>query len=121
MHSSLAYIVNTGSDETERQAFQERLAELTATQLVWVDECGLEQGLYRLQARCPRGVPVLADIHDRRFVPRISVIAAYNQQRLQVTLRFEGSMNTAVGQLYVPVKWLSWIMPTFINLPKRAN
>ena len=62
----------------------------------WVDECGIEQGLYRLHARSLRGVPVMVDIQDKRFRPRINVIAAYNQQRLDATLRLEGSIDTTV-------------------------
>lgn len=88
-------------DEEERQAFQETLAELDEEQLVWVDECGVEQGLYRLHSRSLRGVPVMVDIEDKRFAPRINVIAAYSQHRLYATLRLEGSINTAVFNTWV--------------------
>ena len=88
-------------DDTLCQAFQETRAELDTHQIVGVDECRLGQGLYRVHARSPRGVPVLADIHDRRFAPRISVIAAYNQHHLQATLRFEGSTDTDVFNTWV--------------------
>jgi len=69
--------------------------------LGWVDECGIEQGLYRLHARSLRGVPVMVDIQDKRFRPRINVIAAYNQQRLDATLRLEGSIDTMVFNPWV--------------------
>ncbi len=52
--------------------------------------------MYRRHARSPRGVPVDADIHDKRFAPRMSVIAAYGQGRLQAPLRFAGSTDTRV-------------------------
>jgi len=92
----------------ERQAFQATLAALNEEQLVWVDECGVDQDLYRLHARSPRGVPVLVDIQDKRFAPRISIIAAYHQHQLCAPLRFEGStdttlFNTWIEQGLVPV------------------
>jgi transposase len=74
---------------------------LDEEQLVWIDECGVEQGLYRLHARSPRGVPVLVDVQDKRFAPRINVIAAYNQHRLYATLRLEGSIDTAIFNTWV--------------------
>jgi transposase len=74
---------------------------LDDAQLVWVDECGIEQGLYRLHARSPRGVPVMVDIDDKRFAPRINVLAAYHQHRLYATLRLEGSIDTAVFNIWV--------------------
>ena len=70
-------------------------------QLVWVDECGVEQGLYRLHARSSRGIPVRVDVQDKRFAPRINVIAAYSQHRLYATLRLEGSIDTAVFNTWV--------------------
>lgn len=66
-----------------------------------MDECGLEPDLYRLHARSPRGVPVCADIQDRRFAPRVSIIAAYNQHCLQAPFRFEGSTDTLVFNTWV--------------------
>lgn len=68
---------------------------------VWVDECGVDQGLYRLHARSPRGVPVDADIPDKRFAPRISVIAAYAQDHLLAPLRFEGATDTRLFNAWV--------------------
>lgn len=52
------------------------------TQVVWVDECGIEQDLYRLYAGSLRGLPVYCEVTDKRFAPRISLIAAYSQGRL---------------------------------------
>lgn len=69
--------------------------------MVWVDECGVEQGLYRLPARRPRGVPIMVDIEDKRFAPRINGIAAYSQHQLYATLRLEGSVDTVVFNTWV--------------------
>ena len=70
-------------------------------QVVWVDECELHQDLYRPSARSPRGQPVDADIQDKRFAPRVSVIAAYCQGRLLAPLRFEGYTDTKMFNTWV--------------------
>jgi len=77
------------------------LNKVDPEQVVWVDECGMHQDLYRPYARSPRGQRVLADIQDKRFAPRISVIAAYNQGRLQAPLRFEGYTDSTVFDIWL--------------------
>lgn len=66
-----------------------------------MDECGIEQNLYRPYARAPRGQRIEADVIDRRFAPRISVIAAHTQGHLDAPLRFEGYTDTAVFDIWV--------------------
>ena len=75
---------------------------------MWVDECGMHPDLYREYARSPRGQPVYADIQDKRFAPRISIVSAYCQGHLLGPLRFEGHadsllFNTWLETCLVPV------------------
>ncbi len=95
-------------DEAQRESFQRSLSEFKQEELVWVDECGIEQNLYRPYARSPRGQAVYADIHDKRFSPRISVIAAYCQGKLLAPLRFEGYTNTRLVESWVE----QFLLPT---------
>lgn len=95
-------------DEAQRERFQQGLTEFEAEQLVWVDECGIEQNLYRPYARSPRGQAVYADLQDKRFSPRISVIAAYCQGQLLAPFRFEGYTNTPLVEIWVE----QFLLPT---------
>ena len=61
----------------------------------------MHQDLYRSYARSPRGQRVDADIEDKRFAPRISVIGAYGQGHLQAPFRFEGYTNAKVFDIWV--------------------
>ena len=88
-------------NEAEREAFQQQLSQIKEEQIIWVDECGIHQNLYRPYARSPRGQRVYADVQDKRFAPRISVIAAYCQHRLLAPLRFEGYTDTTVFDIWV--------------------
>lgn len=98
--------------------------------MVWVDECGIEQGLYRLYARSPRGQRVYCEVDDKRFAPRISLIAAYSQGKLQAPMRFEGHTNTIVFELWVERCLVPTLRPhqvivldnaTFHKLPKTRK
>jgi transposase len=98
-------------NEADREAFQQEIDQLDDEKAVWVDECGMEQNLYREYARSPRGQPVYADIQDKRFEPRISVIAAYCQEKLQASLRFEGYTDTPLVETWVEYCLLPTLKP----------
>jgi hypothetical protein len=84
-----------------RQAFQARVAQLNDHQIVWMDECGVDQGVYWRHGRSTRGIPVDADIEDKRYASRSRVMAAYQQGHLLAPLRFEGSTDTGVFNTWV--------------------
>lgn len=69
--------------------------------MVWVDECGINQELYRLYGRSPRGQRIYDDISGNRIVPRISMIAAYCDGRLLAPFRFDGYTDTLVFNLWL--------------------
>lgn len=88
-------------DENARQAFAETLSQYNEEQLVWVDECGINQELYRLYGRSERGQRVYADISGKRIVPRISLIGAYCNGKLCAPFRFGGYTDTRAFNLWV--------------------
>lgn len=70
-------------------------------QLVYVDESGLDDpGSYRRYGRAPRGEPLVGEISGKR-ARRISFIAALNHRQLLAPLRFEGTTNTEIFNLWV--------------------
>jgi transposase len=84
-----------------RVSFQEEVAQYSKAQLVYVDECGVEQNLYREHARSPRGTSIYADVPDKRFAARISVVAAYCHGQLLAPFRFEGYTDTLLFDTWV--------------------
>lgn len=63
--------------------------------MVYVDECGLDENIYREYARAPIGEKVVADISGNRST-RTSIIAGLNQWKPLAPWHFSGYCNTEV-------------------------
>lgn len=63
--------------------------------MVYVDECGLDESIYREYARAPIGEKVVADISGNRST-RTSIIAGLNQWKPLASWHFSGYCNTEV-------------------------
>ena len=88
-------------NEEDREKFRLEISNISADNLVWVDECGVEEVSDRTYARAPSGEKVIGNIAGKK-VKRISVIAAYSQKKkLTATLRFRGYTNTAAFETWV--------------------
>jgi len=108
-------------DEVERTAFAKELEAYPKAQRVWVDECGVEQNLYREHARSPRGIKIYADVPDKRFAPRISVVAAYRHGLLLAPLRFEGHTDTFLFDLWVEQFLVPVLQPDQVVIMDNAR
>ena len=94
-------IIYREADAKKRQEFRTQLAQYESNQIIWIDECGLNQDLVRLDGRSPRGQRIVDDISGKRITPRISLIAAYCDGYLSAPCRVDGYTNTEVFN-----KWL---------------
>jgi transposase len=68
---------------------------------VWVDECGIEEKIYRLYARSQKGRRVYGETSGKRTHNRASIIAAYIQKKLNAPFRFKGYNNAKVFEAWV--------------------
>jgi isftu1 transposase len=68
---------------------------LNPANLVYVDECGLDESIHREYARAPIGEKVIEDISGNRTA-RTSIIAGLNQQDTLAPWYFQGYCNTDV-------------------------
>jgi len=81
--------------EDERKAYQEKLTSISKERLIYLDESGIEESIFRPYARGAKGQRVLADIsgsNKRRY----SIIAAYEGKRLISPIWFEGHTDSEV-------------------------
>jgi transposase len=85
---------------------------VTCTPVYYLDECGINHGLYNAYARAPRGEVVYADIQGSRR-GRSSVISASTGNDLIRPFTFEGHCNGDVVETYFREMLLPFI-------PKRS-
>ena len=87
-------------DENKRQAFLKVIEGISKSQLVYVDESGIEQFLCRSYARSFRGIPVYGSISGKRY-ERESFIAAKLDHKILAPLCYKGTCNTALFNMWV--------------------
>lgn len=77
----------------------EELKTIPPENRVYMDESGVDDTLHRQYGRAKRGVEVPGEISGRR-TNRISIIAAFNQNKLIAPLRFEGYCDTELVNVW---------------------
>ena len=60
--------------------------------MIYLDESGIDQGMYRLRGRAPRGQKIYGEVSGKRFV-RESFIAALWNKKIIAPMGFQGTCN----------------------------
>ena len=68
--------------------------------MVYIDEAGLDNRLYRPYARAPRGVKVYAKVYGRK-TQRVSMIGGWLKDKFIAPLSFMGGCNKEVFNAYL--------------------
>jgi transposase len=97
-------------NEEERNKFRQVLKTLNPADLVYVDECGLQESLSREYARSLIGERCSTDIPGKREA-RTSIIAGLNQGEAIAPMTFEGYCNTDVVNGWVEEMLLPELKP----------
>jgi DDE superfamily endonuclease len=74
--------------------------QIPSEKIVWVDETGIEERMYRPYAREIIGKRAFSNISGKR-VPRTTLIAGYGEGRLKAPMHFKGTTNTAIFNAWV--------------------
>ena len=100
-------------DEVKRTEFQKKLEQIAPDTLVYIDEAGLDNRLYREYGRAPLGQKVYANIPGKKR-ERISIIGALRAKQFIAPFTFQGGCNSDVFNA-----WLEQVLlPT---LPKGTT
>jgi hypothetical protein len=67
--------------------------------LVYVDECGIDQYLYREYARAPRGEKVVAKISGKKF-KRTNIVAGICQGKWVAPMEYSGTTDSVVFEFW---------------------
>ena len=85
--------------ESSRQKFVDKLKTVSPESLVYVDETGIDQCLYREYARAPRGQKVVAKISGRKF-KRTNIVAGICQGKWVAPLEYTGTTDSILFEFW---------------------
>ncbi|MDC0344804.1 IS630 family transposase [Alphaproteobacteria bacterium] len=86
--------------EEKRQAFLLEVAKISPDDLIYLDESGIDEILYRPYARSSKKSRVYGE-RSGKYVARTTLIAAYNEKVFKAPFRFKGYTNTATFNCWV--------------------
>ena len=78
-----------------RAEFTETIKAIPPESLIYVDECGVDEYLYREYAYAPRGQKVVAEISGKKF-KRTNFAAGICLGKWVAPIEYEGSMNSTL-------------------------
>jgi len=99
--------------EEKRAEFKEKIASLDPGILVYIDEAGVDNRLFRPYARAPKGQKVYANIPGKKR-ERYSMIGGWMNHKFIAPLTFQGGCNVEVVNT-----WLQQIL--LPNIPKGST
>ena len=99
--------------EEKRLEFKEALAKLNLDQVVYLDEAGVDNRLFREYARAPKGQKITADIPGKKR-ERVSIIGGLINKTFIAPFTFQGGCNRDVFN--------TWLERTLLpDLPKGTT
>ena len=79
-------------NEKERTAFLEEVSEIPSDRIIWMDEAGIDEILYREYAYESKGKRAYSDVTGKR-VARTTLIAGYRGGKIIAPWYFKGTTD----------------------------
>jgi hypothetical protein len=92
-------------DEQKRTIFAAKITKYDATEVVYLDESGIDRFLHRQYARSPRGKQVICEIKGNKY-QRVSMIAAQCNKAILAPMVFKGTCDARVFNGWVETQLL---------------
>ena len=106
--------------EKERQAFLERINQIDSETVVYVDEMGVDNFLYRIYARAPRGQKVAGRISGKKF-RRTNIVAGKCGSKIFAPLQYQGSTDSLLFEYWFENLFLKEIPTGFSIVMDNAT
>ena len=103
-----------------RAEFAEKIKAISPESLVYVDESGIEEYLYREYAYAPRGEKVVAEISGKKF-KRTNFAAGICLGEWVAPIEYEGSMNSTLFEWWFENQLLSEAKPSSVIVLDNAT
>jgi len=98
----------------------EKLKTVPLQSLVYVDECGIDQYLYREFAYSPRGQKVMAKISDKKF-KRTNIVAGICQNGWVAPMEYSGTTDSGLFEFWFENCLLKEINPGSVIVLDNAT
>ncbi len=108
------------SDESSRQSFVEKLKTIPSKTLVFVDECGIDQYLYREYAYAPRGQKIAAKISGKKF-KRCNIVAGICQGEWVAPMEYSCVTDSSLFEYWFENCLLNEIAPDSVIILDNAT
>jgi len=93
---------------------------MTSERLVYVDECGIDQCLYREYARALRGKKIIAKISGRKF-KRTNIVAGICQGKWVAPLEYCGTTDSILFEFWFENCLLKEVLPGSVIILDNAT
>jgi len=107
------------ASEEPQQEFVNSIKAVTHDTLVYLDECGIPQNLYREYGWGPRGEQVLGKRTGKRE-KKLNLVAVYSSHQLTAPFLYEGTMNATLFNTYLTQYLLPVLTPGQIVVMDNA-
>ena len=87
-------------NEEKRNEFKKQLEKINPEQVVYIDEAGIDNRLYREYARAPRGQKIYAEIPGKKR-ERVSIIGALMNGMFIAPFTFQGECNADLFNVWL--------------------
>ncbi len=105
------------ASEEQQQEFVNATMAVTHDTLVYLDECGIPQNLYREYGWGPRGEQILGGKREKK----LNLVAVYSSHQLKAPFLYEGTMNAALFNTYLTQYLLPVLTPGPIVVMDNAT
>jgi len=86
-------------DEEKRRKFQHRIKRISPKNLIYLDETGIDEFLYREYGYAVRGEKVVGKISGKKF-NRTNIVAGICQGKWIAPLQYDGSMDSRLFEYW---------------------
>jgi len=100
--------------------FTGKVKTISPENLVYVDECGVDQYLYREFAYAPRGQKVVAQISGKKF-KRVNFAAGICMGKWVAPFEYNGTTNSALFELWFEKRLLREVKPGSVIVLDNAT
>jgi transposase len=86
-------------NEALRAKFREAVDNLPSEKIFFIDECGINQYLYREYGYAPKGQPVIGNVRGSKF-KRLNIVAAKCVDRIVEPLVYDGTTDSVLFECW---------------------